>query len=175
MVARKKESPIFYLIGVPANFNLWGERSTSKYLLLKRGFSTYTRIVPARESPYFLCAMRQSLRVTSPNPTSWVRAVCAGCAMRGVRGARCARESLAGRDMRAYGAEKAAEPPTAQQTTPKSRSGISSKTTSRVRFLTTRVRLFRFASVAKQFPKKADELFLATAQENAQWRYKSYL
>ena len=69
------------------------------------------------------------------NPTSWVRAVCAGCAMRGVRGARCARESLAGRDMRAYGAEKAAEPPTAQQTTPKSRSGISSKTTSRVRFV----------------------------------------
>ena len=56
--------------------------------------------------------------------------------------------------MRAYGAEKAAEPPTAQQTTPKSRSGISSKTTSRVR-------LFRFASVAKQFPKEADELFLA--------------
>ena len=33
----------------------------------------------------------------------------------------------------------------------------------------------RFASVAKQFPKEAaDELF-ATAQENAQWRYKSYL
>jgi hypothetical protein len=135
MVARKKESPIFYLIGVPANFNLWGERSTSKYLLLKRGFSTYTRIVPARESPYFLCAMRQSLRVTSPNPTSWVRAVCVGCAMRGVRGARCARENLAGRDMRAYGAGEAAEPPTAQQTTPKSRSGISSKTTSREKTL----------------------------------------
>ena len=33
----------------------------------------------------------------------------------------------------------------------------------------------RFASVAKQFPKEAaDELFAAT-QENAQWRYKSYL
>ena len=31
----------------------------------------------------------------------------------------------------------------------------------------------RFASVAKQFPKEADELF-AAAQENAQWRYKSY-
>ncbi len=31
-----------------------------------------------------------------------------------------------------------------------------------------------FASVAKQFPKEADELF-AAAQENAQWRYKSYL
>ena len=57
-----------------------------------------------------------------------VRGVCAGCAMRSVRGARCAREILAGRDMRAYGAGKAAEPPTAQQTTPKSRSGISSKT-----------------------------------------------
>ena len=32
----------------------------------------------------------------------------------------------------------------------------------------------RFASVAKQFPKEADELF-AAAQENVQWRYKSYL
>ena len=32
----------------------------------------------------------------------------------------------------------------------------------------------RFASVAKQFPKEADELF-AAAQENAQWRYMSYL
>ena len=32
----------------------------------------------------------------------------------------------------------------------------------------------RFASVTKQFPKEADELF-AAAQENAQWRYKSYL
>ena len=32
----------------------------------------------------------------------------------------------------------------------------------------------RFASVAKQFPKEADELF-AAAQENAQWGYKSYL
>ena len=50
--------------------------------------------------------------------------------VRGVWAVRAdARESLAGRDMRAYGAEKAAEPPTAQQTTPKSRSGISSKTT----------------------------------------------
>ena len=87
--------------------------------------------------------------------------MCAGCAIRSVGCARCARESLAGRDMRAYGAGEAAEPPTAQQTTPKSRSGISSKTTSRVRFLTARVRLFRFASVAKQFPKEADELFLA--------------
>ena len=32
----------------------------------------------------------------------------------------------------------------------------------------------RFASVAKQFPNEAEELF-AAAQENAQWRYKSYL
>ena len=32
----------------------------------------------------------------------------------------------------------------------------------------------RFASVAKQFPKEAEELF-AAAKENAQWRYKSYL
>ena len=32
----------------------------------------------------------------------------------------------------------------------------------------------RFASVAKQYPNEAAELF-AAAQENAQWRYKSYL
>jgi pyruvate-ferredoxin/flavodoxin oxidoreductase len=31
----------------------------------------------------------------------------------------------------------------------------------------------RFASVMKQYPKEADELFNA-AKENAQWRYKSY-
>ena len=130
MVARKKESPIFYLIGVPANFNLWGERSTSKYLLLKRGFSTYTRIVPARESPYFLCAMRQSLRVTSPNPTSWVRAVCAGCAMRGVGCARLRRaRALRGVICAPTARERRQSRPQAQQTTPKSRSGISSKTT----------------------------------------------
>ena len=88
MVARKKESPIFYLIGVPANFNLWGERSTSKYLLLKHSLSTYTRMVPARESPYFLCSHAVRFRVGVVNPTSWVRAVCAGCAMRGVGCAR---------------------------------------------------------------------------------------
>ena len=32
----------------------------------------------------------------------------------------------------------------------------------------------RFASVAKQFPNEVAELFKA-AEENAQWRYKSYL
>ena len=32
----------------------------------------------------------------------------------------------------------------------------------------------RFASVMKQYPNEAAELFQA-AQENAQWRYKSYL
>ena len=32
----------------------------------------------------------------------------------------------------------------------------------------------RFASVAKQFPKEQTYAF-AAAQENAQWRYKSYL
>ena len=32
----------------------------------------------------------------------------------------------------------------------------------------------RFASVAKQYPQEAEQLF-AAAQENAQWRYKSYL
>ena len=33
----------------------------------------------------------------------------------------------------------------------------------------------RGASVAKQFPKEAAEEIFAAAQENAQWRYKSYL
>jgi pyruvate-ferredoxin/flavodoxin oxidoreductase len=32
----------------------------------------------------------------------------------------------------------------------------------------------RFASVAKQYPQQAAELF-AAAKENAQWRYRSYL
>ena len=42
--ARKKESPIYFnLMGSQNNFNFWGERSISEYLLLKRGFSTYTR------------------------------------------------------------------------------------------------------------------------------------
>ena len=57
----------------------------------------------------------------------------------GGRCARYARESHAGCERRAYGAEKAAEPPRAQQTgrrqdpfTPKSRSGIY-RTTSRVK------------------------------------------
>ena len=57
----------------------------------------------------------------------------------GGRCARYARGSHAGRDMRAYGAGEAAEPPRAQQTgrrqdpfTPKSRSGIY-RTTARVK------------------------------------------
>ena len=55
---------------------------------------------------------------------------CARGVPRGVWAVRAdARESLAGRDVRAYGAGEAAEPPTAQQTTPKSRSGISSRIT----------------------------------------------
>ena len=36
------------------------------------------------------------------------------------------------------------------------------------------ISIVRFASVSKQFPKEADELF-AAAQKNAQWRNKSYL
>ena len=82
-----------------------------------------------------------------------MRAVCAGCALRSVRGARCARESLAGRDMRAYGAGKAAEPPTAQQ--------LDSKEPQWDKFQDYLKGEVRFASVAKQFPKEADELFLA--------------
>jgi pyruvate-ferredoxin/flavodoxin oxidoreductase len=32
----------------------------------------------------------------------------------------------------------------------------------------------RYASVMKQYPQEADELFEAAAQENAQWRYNNY-
>ena len=38
--------------GDPANFNLWGERSTPEYLLPKRGFDTRTRVVSATESHF---------------------------------------------------------------------------------------------------------------------------
>ena len=77
-----------------------------------------------------------------------------------------ARESLAGRDMRAYGAGEAAEPPTS--------AADHSKEPQWDKFQDYLKGEVRFASVAKQFPKEADELF-AAAQENAQWRYKSYL
>ena len=36
-------------MGSPNNFNFWGERSCSEYLLLKRSFGTYTRSMPAVE------------------------------------------------------------------------------------------------------------------------------
>ena len=39
-------------MGDPANFNLWGERSTPEYLLPERGFDTCTRVVSAIESPH---------------------------------------------------------------------------------------------------------------------------
>ena len=45
--------PTLLIIGVPGNFNSWGERSTSEYLLLKRSFGTYTRIVSATGSRHF--------------------------------------------------------------------------------------------------------------------------
>ena len=123
--------------------------------------------------------MRQSLRVTSPNPTSWVRAVCAGCAMRGVGCARYARGSHAGCERRALRAER-------RQSRTDGTSGaiirnsrqkarpVHSKEPQWDKFQDYLKGEVRFASVAKQFPKEADELF-AAAQENAQWRYKSYL
>lgn len=40
-------------IGAPTDLNSWGERSTSEYLLLKRSFGTYTRIVSATGSRHF--------------------------------------------------------------------------------------------------------------------------
>ena len=39
--------------GSPRIYNPWGERSTSEYLLLKRSFGTYTRIVSATGSRHF--------------------------------------------------------------------------------------------------------------------------
>ena len=97
MVARKKESPIFFFLREPIFF-----------------------MRHATEPP---CDKSQSYLIGAGG-------------VRGVWAVRAdARESLAGRDMRAYGAGEAAEPPTAQQTTPKSRSGISSRITSRVRFV----------------------------------------
>ena len=38
-------------IGVQNNFNFWGERSTSEYLLSKWSFDTYMRIVSAIGNP----------------------------------------------------------------------------------------------------------------------------
>ena len=104
----------------------------------------------------------------------------------GGRCARYARESLAGCERRAYGAGEAAEPPRAQQRATESTSGAIIRNSRRQDpfrrdskepqgdiqdYLKGEV---RFASVAKQFPNEAAELF-AAAQENAQWRYKSYL
>ena len=81
-------------------------------------------------------------------------------AMRGVRGAPAAR----GRGGRA--AQSAADRQKARPVHSKEPQGD---------ILDYRKGEVRFASVAKQFPKEAaDELF-AAAQENAQWRYKSYL
>ena len=37
-------------VGPPIIFNSWGERSCPEYLLLKRGFGTRTRRLPARKS-----------------------------------------------------------------------------------------------------------------------------
>ena len=50
-------------MGDPANFNLWGERSTPEYLLPKRGFDTCTRVVSAIESPllFFLAPKKQKI------------------------------------------------------------------------------------------------------------------
>jgi len=117
-----------------------------------------------------------------------VRRVCAGCAMRGVGCARL-RRGKGGRAAHSA-ADHSKEPQwdkfqdylkgnkefyvlAAVRAASDSRGVLTPHTVPRT--------LFRyacsascFASVAKQFPKEADELF-AAAQENAQWRYKSYL
>ena len=52
----------FFYNGAPANFNLWGERRTSEYLLLKRGFGTCMRIVTAKwVSAVLLCFLLRHL------------------------------------------------------------------------------------------------------------------
>ena len=97
-----------------------------------------------------------------------------------------ARKPCGGRYARLRRAGEAAEPPRAPQRAAESTSGAIIRKSRRQDpfrrdskepqwdiqdYLKGEV---RFASVAKQFPKEADELF-AAAQENAQWRYKSYL
>ena len=103
-------------------------------------------------------------------------AECAVCALRARRGGR-----------ERMWAREAAEPPRAQQRATENTSGAiirksrrqdpfrrDSKEPQWDKFQDYLKGEVRFASVAKQFPKEADELF-AAAQENAQWRYKSYL
>ena len=41
---------MLFLYGVPENFNSWGERRSSEYLLLKQSFGTCTRREPATKS-----------------------------------------------------------------------------------------------------------------------------
>ena len=46
---------MLFLYGVPENFNSWGERRSSEYLLLKQSFGTRTRREPARKSLQNYC------------------------------------------------------------------------------------------------------------------------
>ena len=98
MVARKKESPLYFFF--------------------------------LREPIFF---MRHATEPPCDKSQSYLMCTGGVCGVWAVRAD--ARESHAGRDMRAYGAGEAAEPPTAQQTTPKSLTGITSKPSSRVRFV----------------------------------------
>ena len=86
-------------------------------------------------------------------------------ALRGVRGAPAARERRQSRPERSREAQKG------RRQDPFRRDSKEPQWDKFQDYLKGEV---RFASVAKQFPKEADELF-AAAQENAQWRYKSYL
>ena len=92
-------------------------------------------------------------------------AECAGCALRARRAAQSAAESRREHLWR-YNPQLEAEGKNPFQ--------LDSKEPQWDKFQDYLKGEVRFASVAKQFPKEADELF-AAAQENAQWRYKSYL
>ena len=87
-----------------------------------------TELLIEREPIFF---MQSSGEVPCGSCQSYLMGAGGVCGVWAVRAD--ARESHAGRDMRAYGAGEAAEPPTAQQTTPKSLTGITSKPSSRVR------------------------------------------
>ena len=94
----------------------------------------------------------------------------------GGRCARYARGSHAGCERRACGARerRQSRPERSRQAEGKNPFQLDSKEPQWDKFQDYLKGEVRFASVAKQFPKEADELF-AAAQENAQWRYKSYL
>lgn len=62
-------------MGDPANFNLWGERSTPEYLLPKRGFDTCTRVVSAIESPHLFFLAPKQIIFRQKEYLEWVESI----------------------------------------------------------------------------------------------------